>query len=155
LGKQGTNSYEQIYPVDRLKKDNPPLWEFVEPLYTKWKESNTIVRDGLNLKAWSGITKGQIKACEGMGLFTVEDIATASSSIRERLGMGANELVDKAKAFVANKDATAAATELAALRKMVEDQSEDLRTARETIDGLMAAKGQRPNKPAKPVKEAA
>jgi hypothetical protein len=149
FGKKGTNSYEQIYPVDRLKKDNPPLWEFVRPLYEKWKENQTIVREGLDLKAWPAITKGQIKACEGLGLFTVEDIATATSAIREKLGMGANELVDKAKAWVGNKDATATANRLAALEALIQTQSDDLKTARETIDQLMAEKGKRPVAPRK------
>lgn len=149
FGKKGTNAYEQIYPVDRLKKDNPELWEFVRPLYERWKENQTIVREGLDLKAWPAITKGQIKACEGLGLFTVEDVATATSSIREKLGMGANELVDKAKAFVASKDATATANRLAVLEALLATQADDLKTARETIDNLMAEKGKRPVPPRK------
>jgi hypothetical protein len=149
FGKHGTNTYEQIYEVGRLQKDNPKLWAETEQLYEQWKKHQTIVRDGLNLKAWPAITKGQIKACEGLGLFTVEDIATATSSIREKLGMGANELVDKAKAWVANKDASAVANELADLRALVKAQADDLKTAQETIDAVMAEKGKRPSPPRK------
>lgn len=149
FGKKGTNLYEQIYPVERLKKENPPLWAYVAPLYERWKVEQTIVRDGLSLKAWPPITKGQIKACEGLGLFTVEDIATASSSIREKLGMGSNELVDKAKAWVSNKDASATANRIAAMEAQIKAQSDDLKTAQATIDALMAAKGQRPTPPRK------
>lgn len=149
FGKQGTNGYEQIYPVERLKKDNPMLWAFAEPLYEQWKKHQTLVRDGLSLKAWSAITKGQIKACEGLGLFTVEDIAKATSSIREKLGMGANELVETAKAFVANKEGTAHATKIAALEKMVADQAAALEEARATMDKLAAQAGKRPTPPKK------
>lgn len=149
FGKHGTNTYEQIYEVGRLQKDNPKLWAETEPLYEQWKKHQTIVRDGLNLKAWPAITKGQIKACEGLGLFTVEDIASATSSIREKLGMGANELVDKAKAWVANKDASATANRLAELETLIKAQAEDLKTARETIDGLMSSQGKRPSPPRK------
>lgn len=149
FGKKGTSNYEQSYSVDRLKKDNPALWEFTRPLYERWKENQTIVRDGLDLKAWPGVTKGQIKACEGLGLYTVEDVATATSSIRQSLGIGANELVDKAKAFVASKDATAMAAELAQLKSLVRSQADDLKTAQKTIDGLMAEKGKKPTPPRK------
>jgi hypothetical protein len=155
FGKKGTNGYEQIYAVDRLKKDNPQLWSFAEPLYLKWKEHQTLVREGLDLKAWPAITKGQIKACEGLGLFTVEDIASATSAIRDKLGMGGNELVDKAKAFVANKDASATAVRLANLESVIASQAKDLETAQQTIDSLMAERGQKPVRPKNREKEAA
>ncbi len=149
FGKHGTNTYEQRYTVKQLQKENPKLWAETEALYLKWKEHQTIIRDGLDLKAWPAITKGQIKACEGLGLFTVEDIAEATSSIREKLGMGSNELVDKAKAWVGNKDASATANRIAQLEATLQAQSDDLRTAQETIDQLMAEKGKRPVPPRK------
>lgn len=155
FGKKGTANYEQVYAVARLERDNPTVWGWFEPFYAKWKKDQTIVREGLDLKAWPAITKGQITACNGMGLFTVEDIATASSTIREKLGMGANDLVDKAKAFVANKDASATAVKIANLERDLASAVGDLKTAQETIDTLMAERGKKPIRPKNVEREAA
>lgn len=150
FGKKGTNNYQQIYEVGRLKRDNPVLWESVKATYERWLTNNTIVRDGLALESWPAITEGQIEACKDLGLHTVEDIATATSSIRQKLGIGANELVDKAKAFLANKDASATANRIVALEKTVADLTEQLNEARQTVDKVMAEKGKTPRKPRNP-----
>jgi hypothetical protein len=78
-------------------------------------EHNTIDRPGLPLESWPAITKGQIRACHDLGLHVVEDIATATDTIRQKLGMGATELIAKAKAFMANKDQSATANKVAEL----------------------------------------
>lgn len=147
FGKKGTNNYEQRYEIERLKKQNPVLWEWCRGLYERWKESQTIVRDGLDLKAWPAITKGQISACHGLGLYTVEDLTTATSSIREKLGIGAGELIEKAKAFVNNKEASAQANKIAAQDAEIAQLRADLDEARKTMDALAAKQGKSPQKP--------
>lgn len=157
FGKKGTNNYQMIYEVPRLQKDNPTLYAWVLPLYEGWKKTREVPTNGLALEAWPAITKGQIKACRDLGLRSVEDIATATSSIREKIGIGATELIASAKAFMENKGAAASAAQIAELVATVEQQSKDLAEARKLVDALMAEKGQKPQKPAKtkPMAEAA
>ncbi len=114
------------------------LWGAVQPLYERWKKDRTIVRDGLMLDAWGMFTKGQIKACNDLGMFTVEDIATATDSIRQKLGIGASDMMAKAKAVMANKEGAAQAAIIARLEATVEAQSKMLEEMRETNDALAA-----------------
>jgi hypothetical protein len=147
FGKRGASNYQQIYEVDRLKKENPQLWEYVRPLYERWKADRTITREGLSLEAWPAITKGQIKACNDLGLFTVEDIGTATDSIRQKLGIGANDLISKARAFVANLDGAKQAAEIAQMKATIESQARLLEEQRETMTALAAAAGKSVRKP--------
>lgn len=150
FGKRGEPNYQQIYEVKRLQKENPMLWDYVRSLYENWLKNETIEREGLALESWPAITKGQIKACKGLGLHTVEDIALATDSIRQRLGLGASDLMDKAKAFVANKADSAVANKVAALEAQLAQMAQDLAEARETNDRLAAEAGRRVRRPRQP-----
>lgn len=146
FGKKGAANYQMVYSVARLKKENPPVWEWFRPLYERWKADRKIVREGMPLEAWH-CTKGEVKACNDLGLFTVEDIATATDSIRQKLGIGASELIQKAKAFMANKEGVVQATLIAELRQTIEHQAQALKEARETMDKLAAQAGKVPRAP--------
>jgi uncharacterized coiled-coil protein SlyX len=147
FGKKGASNYEQIYEVPRLKRENPQLWKFIQKTYEGWKADRTLRRDGMALDAWPAITKGQIKACNDMGLFTVEDIATATDSIRQKLGIGANDLMMKAKAFIANIDSAKQAAAIAQLQATVEAQARTIEEQRETMDMLASQAGKSVRKP--------
>lgn len=147
FGKKGTANYQQIYEVGRLQKDNPMLWDYVKPVYMKWKQSNEITTDGMPLEAWPAITKGQIKACRNIGLRSVEDLAKSTDSVREKLGMGSLDLINKAKKFLETREQSATANRVADLEKQVETLISDLKESRETIDTLMANRGRRPGRP--------
>lgn len=146
FGKRGASNYEQIYEVPRLKKENPQLWQFIQKTYEGWKADRTIKREGMALEAWH-CTKGQIKACNDLGLFTVEDIAKATDSIRQKLGLGANDLIMKAKAFVENIDGAKQAALIAQLQATVEAQARTLEEQRATMDMLAAQAGKSVRKP--------
>lgn len=147
FGKKGASNYQQIYSVRRLEKENPQVWEWFRPLYERWKADRKIVRDGLALDAWGMASAGQVKACNDLGLFTVEDIATATDSIRQKLGIGASELIAKAKAFMANRDGAKQAATIARLEALVEQQAKDLEEARKTMDALARKVGKKPQPP--------
>lgn len=146
-GKKGTANFQNVVEVKRLQKDNPSLWEHFKPIYERWKQDEGLVRDGMDLRAWPAITEGQVDECKRLGLFVVEDLAQAGDDIRQKLGMGANELLAKARAWVANKDQTATANKQAALEAQIETLSTSLDEARQLIDALMAEKGRKPQKP--------
>jgi hypothetical protein len=137
FGKKGTANYQQIYWASRLPRDNAMLWERFGPTIEKWKESRKIDREGLPLEAWH-VTKAQIKACHDLGMFTVEDIATATDSIRQKLGMGASDLIAKAKAFLENKERSANAGKIAKLEEAVAQLQEQLKESTETNKALAA-----------------
>jgi len=147
FGKKGTTNYEQGWEVPRLKKEDPTLWEAVRPVYERWLASNTITREGFPLESWPAITKGKLKACRDLGLVVVEDLASATDSTREKLGMGALELIQKARSFISSQGVSATANRIADLEKVVADQADALKEARETIDALMAAQGKQPGRP--------
>lgn len=147
FGKKGTTNYELHYWKSRLAKENPMLAEKFGPAIEKWEKDQKIPTDGLPLEAWPAITKGQIRVCRDLGLRSVQDIATATDSIREKIGMGAADLMKKAKAFLENEKSSATANKVADLEGKVETLVAELQAAQRTIDGLMAEKGKRPVKP--------
>jgi hypothetical protein len=153
FGKKLSPGFQNIVEVERLKKDNPFLWSKTKPIYEEWKVSRTITREGLPLDSWPAITEGQIEMCKGNGLFVVEDLATASDALRQKLGPGSNDLIAKAKAFNANKDASKAANRITTLESQVAQLAKDNEEARATIDALMAERGKTAVKPARRKKE--
>jgi hypothetical protein len=156
FGKRGAPNYQQIFEVNRLKKDDPVLWDHVKPIYEKWQKDNIIATEGHPLEAWPVITKGQIKVCKSLGLRSVEDVAQATDSVREKFGMGFLDLRNQAKAFLANKADSATANKVADLEAKMAQLIADNEEARRTIDALMAERGKRPvGRPRKDAAEAA
>lgn len=156
FAKRGAPNYQQHWEVPRLKREAPELWDHFKPVYEKWKQSNEITTDGHPLEAWPVITKGQIKVCKSLGLRSVEDVATATDSVREKFGMGFLELRAQAKAFLAAKADSATANRIADLEAKLNAVMADNEQARATIDALMAEKGKRPvGRPRKDAAEAA
>lgn len=154
LGKKGIAGFQNICNVDRLKKDDPFLWDkLVGPAYEQWKRDQTLPANGLALEAWPAISEGQIDMCKTLGLRSVEDIATATDSIRQKLGMGANDLIAKAKAFYANRDASATANKIATQDSQIAQLQRDLEEATRTIAQLAAAQGKTAQKPGRKPRE--
>jgi hypothetical protein len=142
FGKKGAENYERIDEIPRLKRQEPEIYEWFEKnIYLGWQKHHKVEREGLPLEAWPAITKGQITACKDLGLHVVEDIATATSTIQQKLGMGATELIKNAKAFLANKDQSANAakiTELEAAVAALTEALEEERAARKAKAGRKA-----------------
>jgi hypothetical protein len=149
LGKKGAPNYQQPWDVGRLMKDDPTLWEYVKPIYEKWKATNTITTEGHPLEAWPSLTKGQLKQAKNLGLRSVEDFASATDTIREKYGMGFIELQKAARAFLANKDSSAATARVTTLEDQIKAMASQLDEAQRTIEGLMAAQGKTALKPRK------
>lgn len=140
VGKRGMNigAFANHYDAARLPKDNPFLWEHtVRPIYEGWLKNQKITHDGFSLEAWH-LTKGQIKACKGLGIHTVEGLASASSVVGDKLGPGGRELMAKAQAFVDAKDQVATANKVATQALQIEQMTKDLAEAQESIARLTA-----------------
>lgn len=149
LGKKGAPNYQQQWDVARLMRDDPALWEHVKPIYERWKSTNAVTTEGQPLEAWPILTKGQLKQAKNLGLRSVEDFAEATDIIREKFGMGFVELQKAARAFLANKDSSAATARVATLEDQIKAMASQLDEAQRTIEGLMAVQGKTAIKPRK------
>lgn len=138
FGKRGTANYQQIYTKARLKKDNPMLWEAFGAAIERWERDQTLPVDGTALEGWPAISKGMMKACRGIGLRSVEDVAGATDAVREKIGMGFLDLQAKAKAFLAARADSATANRIADLEAKMAQMAADLEEASRTNAALAA-----------------
>ena len=125
FGKKGSgDTWEPS--VKTLKGEFPDIWDMFESVYTRWQKDNTIADEGTPLETWTGIDRTLIKSCKAIGLRSVEDIATASSAIKDKLGMGAIGLIARAKMFLENKDKAEATNKLATMESEMASMKEQL-----------------------------
>jgi len=140
LGKKGVNigQFANHYWADRMEKENTFLWDtLVRDIYERWRKTQTIATDGFPLESWH-ITKGMLKRCKELGMHSVEDIASASGAVSDKLGMGGVDIVAKARAFVANKDQSALASKMTALEAQVAQMAKDIEERDAAIAQLTA-----------------
>jgi hypothetical protein len=88
---------------------------FHEP-YSRFKrglgEHEQIV--GTPLSQWAVMKVSQVKEYNAINIHTVEQLASLSDTMKQKLGMGANEIVAAAKAYLATAQDGAAASHFAA-----------------------------------------
>lgn len=85
--------------------------------YERWKKGEEMPLDGTPIKGWPVISPAMQKNLTGMLILTVEDLAAVNSDGMRRIGMGAQSLVDKAKAWLSQaKDKGPLTIENAALK---------------------------------------
>lgn len=82
---------------------------------------------GTILDAAPFLSPAQRKEMEAINIFTVEQLAALSDTAKQRLGMGANELVAKAQAFLKVAADTALATSQAARLEQQDAEIADLK----------------------------
>lgn len=68
--------------------------------YRAFCDGEEIPEDGMPLRSWPQISKGQIAACISANLRTVEDLAAANEEAINRLGMGGRALKQAARAWL-------------------------------------------------------
>ncbi|MBX4884085.1 hypothetical protein HJA90_10880 [Rhizobium bangladeshense] len=77
---------------------------------------------GTPLSQWSYLKPSQIKELESINIYSVEQLAALSDTAKQKIGMGANELVSAAQAFlVTSKDASAASAFAAENERLKDD----------------------------------
>lgn len=87
--------------VDRVKRDFPEIWPFVEKHYARWREGQEDPVDGTPLTAWAGVTPAQVRMLQVLHLRSVEDIAALTDANAQQI-MGGRDLRQRAKAFLAS-----------------------------------------------------
>lgn len=95
--------------------------------YAAWKEGHELPMDGTPIKGWPVISPAQQDTLIRMKVVTVEMLADMNDEGVKRYGMGARDLVNKARAWVSQANDKAPLTmENARLKREVEVLSESL-----------------------------
>lgn len=68
--------------------------------YKAFKEGREAPINGTPIDEWQGISRTRAKELRAIGIRTVEDLASLHDNAIQRIGMGARELVQQAKAFL-------------------------------------------------------
>lgn len=92
--------------------------------YAAFKRGEMIASVGTPLEAWPPLTKSRVAELKGCHIFTVEEYAAIPDNTLGKLGIGAREEREKARAFLesakGNAPTAALAAEVARLTAMVE-----------------------------------
>lgn len=98
--------------------------------YAAWKKGEEVPLDGTAVKGWPVISPAQQKNLVSLGFLTVEDLANMNEEGMKRYGMGAQDMKNKAKAWLkAASGPGKVAAEIAALQadmKGLKEQNERL-----------------------------
>lgn len=83
------------------KGEYPPEWSrHFHAAYEQWKEQNTIPENGTPIIGWQLISPAMQKQVLSANVRTVEDLATLNEAGLSRIGMGARDLQNKARAWI-------------------------------------------------------
>lgn len=147
--KVGSNGATTDEKVERIRKNNPVVWEGIRVAYERWKAGQDAPVNGTPLEAWPGLSKGQLASLKLLNILSVEDLAGVNDAALDRIGMGARALRDRAQKFIAAQtDGTAAlAARLAALEEA--SRNKDERIAE--LEARLRAQGEKrgPGRPRK------
>jgi hypothetical protein len=100
----------------------PPEWlNAYRNGYRAWKEGQEAPIDGTDIKNWPVIGPAQLKMLQEWHVRSVEELANANEELLRRVGMGARELQNKARAWLCSANDVGKVTEqLAQMQKELE-----------------------------------
>jgi hypothetical protein len=135
-------------PVFRVTDEHRERWPKQYDAFKKGLEPPT---DGTPIEEWPALNRAQILELRYLNFRTVEDIANATDHALQRMGMGARNLRDRAKAFMddaaaialvekTSAESAAKDTEIENLRLMVQQQAEALQNLQTQFTRLADAK---------------
>lgn len=116
--------------------------------YARFKNSQSeeAQTSGTPLSEWPAITRSQAEELRASKFYTVEQIANCSDGQSQALGMNANMLRTKAKAYLENAQNSALAqhqaAELERKKKEIDDLKSGMNELAEQVRQLLAAKSQ-------------
>ena len=121
---------------DRL----PQQWadQYIDA-YKRWQNGQEIPLSGTPIKGWGVISPAQQETLIRMNILTVEDMAACNDEGINRIGMGASELRNKAKAWLAQlTDKGPLTVEIAALKSENQLQKGSIAILTRQVEELMA-----------------
>ena len=89
--------------IDRNLRDGriPEKWaEYWRESYRRWKEGQELPLSGTPIKGWGVISPAQQASLIHMNCKTVEDLAAINEGGMQRIGLGAHDLRNKARAWL-------------------------------------------------------
>lgn len=95
-------------------------------LYTAFKNGQKLAEFGTPLEHWPMMTRSDAENMKYHNVYTVEDLAGLSDQAIQTIGMGARDLVEKAKAFIEKAADSAAPQRMAEEINQLKDQVESL-----------------------------
>jgi FtsZ-binding cell division protein ZapB len=108
-------SVEKNVRAGRIPQKHLDLWK---ESYRRWQDGQEPPVDGTPIKDWSSVSPAQCKNLLNAGCRSVEDLAQANDEAMRRLGMGAHDLKNKARAWLqAAKDHGPLTMQIASLEK--------------------------------------
>jgi hypothetical protein len=109
-------------------------------MYEKWKNGQEMPLNGTPIRGWGVISPAQQEMLIRMNCMTIEDLAAANDEGIRRIGIGAIELKNKAKAWLGSmKDHGAVTIEVSALKQENEILKASLDHLQKQIEALKAA----------------
>ncbi len=98
--KRGTNQSATECQVRRMKKFYPHIWQIAEAGYDAWKKGQEPSVEGTPLQHWPMVSRAQVENLRLINVRSVEDLAGTTDSDFARVGPGARELREKARAWL-------------------------------------------------------
>jgi hypothetical protein len=143
--RRGAIGAETSESVHRLKRDNSPIWQALEPAYDAWKKGKTAPIDGTPLAAWPGATPQLVKALEPYHIRSIEDLANIEDGVMARTGVpGMRAFKANAMAYIdAQKTTSVVAGEISVLRGEKEAMQAEIAELKELVQSLAAEQGVR------------
>ena len=142
VGSRDTVECDAQQWLKQIKKDpgfHPDWVDQFEKQYRAYKSGQEITPNGTHVKMWPTISKAQCDMLLNANLRTVEDVAQASESALMNVGIGARELQQKARAWLATaEDHGKGAQELTALRVTTEAQAAQIEELKRLVNELGA-----------------
>lgn len=131
-----------------------PFLDLAEKQFDAWKQGQEVPREGTPLSVWPVATPADVEQCSLARITTVEDLAAATETSLQILGMGGRQLRDKAKNWLeAAKDKGTLVNTVAKLEADNADLRQAIEIAAAKIAELEAAQASK--KLGLPKKEAA
>lgn len=95
-------SWLELIRGQAARGDIKPEWyDGYVKSYESWKKGEEMPLVGTAIRGWGVIGPAQQQTLIGMNIMTVEDLAAVNEEGLRRIGMGAGELISKAKAWLA------------------------------------------------------
>ena len=106
-------------PSRKVSEEDKMRWP---DKYKAFIEGREMPLKGTAIDQWNTISRSRAADLKSMHIRTVEDLAALDDSAIQRIGMGAREMVAKAKSFISSQsDNEALAAQNAELLKRIED----------------------------------
>lgn len=120
----------------QIKDDDKNRWPQHWEAYQRGEEFKA---DGFPLEQWTEIDEGMVRELNHKRIYTVDQLADVTDQNMANIGLGARELVAKAKAFTEVRKNTDASMKYAAQFEQMDAENKLLREENKTLAARMQA----------------